>query len=70
VTAFADDIIIGGMSYFVDPNMKKSNVNNGGRKTGDCTIASELLKCATLGKAKRVRIKKVNIELDFDDDDC
>ena len=71
VTATANGIVIGGMSYQVDPNMKRSNVDNrvptGSRA---CDIASELLKCVKSEKATKVRIRKISVDIDFDDDEC
>ena len=67
VTVAADGILIGGMSFTVDPNMKQSNAPGaGGREAGD--LASELLKCVSSEKAKKVRVRKVVVEIDFDDD--
>jgi hypothetical protein len=71
VTAYADGITIGGMSYQIDPHMKKSNVNNSGTsKSDDCDIATDLLKCIKTDKIKSVRIRKINLDIDFEDDDC
>lgn len=72
VTAYADGIIIGGMSYQIDPNMKKSNVTNKGgiSKIGDCDIATEILKCIKTEKVTSIRIKKINLDIEFTDDDC
>ncbi|HEY4323532.1 MAG TPA: hypothetical protein VGN20_06085 [Mucilaginibacter sp.] len=74
VTAYADGIIIGGMSYQVDPNMKKSNVDNSGggiSKGGDCDIAKEILKCIKTEKVKSVHIRKINLDINFtNDEEC
>ena len=68
VTAQADGIIIGGMSFKIDPNMRHSG---GGEGHQSCDIAVEdLLKCASLEKAKRVRVRKIVVEIDYEDGDC
>lgn len=71
VTATANGIVIGGMSYQLDPNMKRSNVDNRVPPgSGACDIASELLKCVKSEKATKVRIRKISVDIDFDDDEC
>jgi hypothetical protein len=77
VEAYADDILIGGMSYLVDPNYK-----GGGAGTGDgpcdsptavCTqSANSLLSCIDVShhKVRDVRVRRVNVDLLFDDCDC
>jgi hypothetical protein len=68
ITVTADNIVIGGMSFHVDPSMKESNVHRipDGRAASD--IASELLKCVKSEKAKKIHIRKVVVEIDFDDE--
>ena len=70
VTATADGIVIGGMSYQVDPNMKRSNVDNRGPAPAPCDIAMDLLKCVRSEKARKVRIRKITVDIEFDEKDC
>jgi hypothetical protein len=72
ITAQANGIIIGGMSFNIDPDMKHSMVSGDGKCTHDpCRIdVEDLLKCASLEKAKRVRVRKIVLEIDYEDDSC
>ncbi|MBC9032305.1 hypothetical protein IAG41_07870 [Sphingomonas sp. JC676] len=72
VTAQANGIIIGGMSFNIDPDMKYSVVSGDGKCMHDlCRIdVEDLLKCASLEKAKRVRVRKIVLEIDYEDDSC
>lgn len=52
--------------------MKYSVVSGDGKCTHDlCRIDLEdLLKCASLEKAKRVRVRKIVLEIDYEDGSC
>jgi hypothetical protein len=71
VAATADGIVIGGMSYLVDPDMKRSNVDNrGSADVGQRDVVTELLKCVKVEKTEKIRIRRISVDIDFDDDDC
>jgi zinc metalloprotease ZmpB len=71
VFGYADGILIGGMSYELDPNLKEPTPPISGNK--ECKeVAKELLDCLNLEttKIKKVRIRKVTLDIEFDDPDC
>lgn len=72
VTAQANGLVIGGMSFQIDPDMKQSAWSVGGKhgcRPRDIVV-EDLLKCASLEKAKRVRVRKIVLEIDYEDGDC
>jgi hypothetical protein len=68
ISLFADGILMGGMTYRIDPDMKAP-----GHSTGNeaCCLdkAKELLQCLKLGDhtAKQVRVKSISVDIDLDD---
>jgi hypothetical protein len=67
---YAGGILVGGMSYTIDPNLKPVKPGVGhGRKCRE--IGEELLACLVLTDSKicRVRIRRVNIDLEIEDQD-
>ena len=73
VSLLANGILIGGMSYYVDPNLKKPS---GGKQPGskDCDgAAQKLLDCLKISgdkKVKKVCVKKVSVDIELDNDCC
>jgi hypothetical protein len=68
---YAGGILVGGMSYELDPNLKPPQPH--GSPSNECKdIAGALLKCIQLPQEKicRVRIRKVNVDIEFYDDCC
>ncbi len=71
VTLVANGIPLGGMSYYVDPDLKEPS---GGAHVPrrDCDAAAQqLLDCLELGGGRRVRktrVKKVSVDIVLDDD--
>jgi hypothetical protein len=71
VTLLANGMPLGGMSYYVDPELKKPS---GGRRhdTADCDHAAQkLVDCLKVSgnrKVKKVRVKKVSVDIELDDD--
>lgn len=71
---YADDLLIGGMSYYIDPELK--HVSGGQPPNGrDCDDkAQDLIECLDLGggrKVKRVKVRKVSLDIELDGDcDC
>ena len=65
-----DGILIGGMTYRVDPDLDKSvNAGEGPAGGDSCRdIAKDLLRCLKVdtGPVKRVCVKKVSVDIDFD----
>lgn len=74
VTAKADGAIIGGMVYRIDPDLDRPyNDQTPNDKTDRCRDqAKRLLDCLDVpsGKVKRVRVRKVAIDVEMNDDDC
>lgn len=74
VTATADGAIIGGMVYRIDPelDMPFNDRTPEDKKEGCRDKAKQLLDCLNLpgGKVKRVRVRKVAIDVEMEDDDC
>jgi zinc metalloprotease ZmpB len=73
IFGYAGGILVGGMSYQVDPKQKAPE-DRGGKNPGKCVeIGGDLLECADLRReqVRRVRVRKVNIDLEIDDGcDC
>jgi hypothetical protein len=74
VTGYANGILLGGMAYELDPTMKRAESTKPGmgilkEQEG---AAKELLKLFSLSdeRIKRVRLRKVVVEIDFEDDCC
>ena len=73
VSLLANGILLGGMSYYVDPNLKKPS---GGKQPGskDCDgAAQKLLDCLKISgdkKVKKVCVKKVSVDIELDNDCC
>ena len=71
VDLFANGILLGGMSYYIDPNLKTVS---GGKQPGgkDCGgAAQDLIDCLKIGdgkKVKKVCVKKVSIDIELDND--
>lgn len=71
VSLFANDILLGGMSYYVDPNLKKPSGGRlpSGKDCGD--TAQKLLDCLNIpsdNKVKKVCVTKVSIDIKLDND--
>lgn len=74
VSLLADGLLLGGMSYYVDPSLEKPS---GGKqppgKTRDDT-AQKLLDCLNISggqKVKKVCVKKVSVDFELENDcDC
>ena len=69
VTLLANGMTLGGMSYYVDPNLKKPS---GGKQPSgkDCgPAAQKLLDCLNIDqKVKKVCVKKVSVDIELDND--
>jgi hypothetical protein len=65
LVGYAGGILVGGMSYELDPNLKPPRA---GEECKD--IAEALLKCIELPreKVRRVRIRKVNVDIEFEEE--
>ncbi|MGE0826164.1 MAG: hypothetical protein AB7G75_17070 [Candidatus Binatia bacterium] len=74
VTATADGALLGGMVYRLDPDLEiPVNDRTPQDKKEECRDkAKELLDCLNLPstKVKRVRVRKVAIDVEMKDDDC
>lgn len=74
VSLFANGILLGGMSYYVDPNLAKPSGGKQlpGKDCGDA--AQKLLDCLNIpsdNKVKKVCVKKVSLDIKLDNDcDC
>lgn len=65
---YAGGILVGGMSYELDPNLKELEPD-GPEHGSECNkVAEVLLKCVELPreKVRRVRIRKVNVDIEFE----
>lgn len=73
VSLLANGILLGGMSYYVDPNLKKPS---GGKQPSgkDCDgAAQKLLDCLKMSggkKVKKVCVKRVSLDVELDNDCC
>jgi len=71
VSLLANGILLGGMSYYVDPNLKKPS---GGKQPPgkDCGAAAlKLLDCLQVSggkKVKKVCVKKVSVDIELDNE--
>jgi len=74
VTGYADGILLGGMAYELDPTLKKPGPTKPGKGVSKERegAAKELLDLFNLDdeRIKRVRLRKVVVEIDFEDDCC
>jgi len=65
-----DGVLIGGMSYEIDPKLKTPpRETPTGKSSGDCKDeAAALLDCLDVphGEVKRVRVSRVVIDVDLD----
>ena len=71
VRLYADGVLMGGMTYHVDPDMREPAAT--GRPKTDCTdVAQKLIDC--LGcpgtKIKKVKVKEIIVGLSVRNDDC
>jgi hypothetical protein len=66
---YAGGILVGGMSYKVDPHLKPPEVD-GGHHHECAGIGEDLLKCVDVSgkKVRRIRVRKVNVDIEIDDD--
>jgi hypothetical protein len=70
VTLLGNDMVLGGMTYRIDPDLKTPPEHDGG---GDCRKpASDLLRCLDVpgGKVKSVHVTKVSIDVCMDQRCC
>jgi hypothetical protein len=73
VSLLGNGVLLGGMSYYVDPDLKKPS---GGQQPGgkDCDgAAQKLLDCLKVSgdkKVKKVCVKKVSVDIELDNDCC
>lgn len=76
VHAYADGILVGGMSYSIDPNLKPPRGHGDPVEPDKCTkVAEELVNCLDKRQrnVRKVRVRKINVDLFFDadcDDEC
>jgi zinc metalloprotease ZmpB len=72
VTLLADGMILGGMSYRVDPDIKEARTPP--RPDDRCNhVAQGLLDCLDVGrsqKVRHVRVKKVSLDIELESDGC
>jgi hypothetical protein len=72
IAVMADDAVIGGMTYYLDPAIK-APINSEDACNSKCMApAQELLKCLNVPnqKIKKVQVKKVSLDITMDQDDC
>jgi hypothetical protein len=70
VTLLGNDMVLGGMTYRIDPDLKTPPEHDGGP---DCRKpASDLLRCLDVpgGKVKSVHVTKVSIDVCMDQRCC
>jgi hypothetical protein len=73
VSLLANGLLLGGMSYYVDPNLTRPS---GGKQPAgkDCDDAAQkLLDCLKVSgnrKIKKVCVKKVSVDIELDSDCC
>jgi zinc metalloprotease ZmpB len=73
ISVFADDILIGGMNYRIDPDIKEPfNKKPGSQKPKCLDKAQELLNCLDIPRqdVKCIQIKKVTIDIEMNDSNC
>jgi hypothetical protein len=71
VTLLANDMVLGGMTYRLDPSLKAAPEPAGGAQ--DCRDrARDLLRCLDIpgGKVRDVHVTKVSIDVCMEDDCC
>lgn len=74
--AYANGILVGGMSYELDPSLKVSppQYPGEGKDHVQCSVtAKDLLGCLNLpvDKVKSVRVRKITVDIEIEDDcDC
>ncbi len=69
---YADDALVGGMTYYLDPDLK-APINSVDSCNSKCAnSANELLKCLKLGdqEVKSVKIKKISLDIEMKNEDC
>ncbi len=72
VSLFADGALIGGMTYYLDANMK-APINAGDPCGTKCNSkAEELLRCLKLSnqEIKSVKVKKISLDIEMKNGDC
>lgn len=73
VEAQADGIVIGGLSYQLDPDLTEARGGGKPKPDGDrCEAAKDLLQCLCLpaGDVKSVRVRRISLEIELDDKGC
>ncbi|MCW8935342.1 MAG: hypothetical protein OQK98_11515 [Gammaproteobacteria bacterium] len=75
VLTYADDMLMGGMTYAIDPNMKTvpRQTSDSCKEPTNCEDQGQaLLDCFNFSneKVKSVKVKKVTVEIELKDDDC
>ena len=72
VSVLADGALIGGMTYYLDANLKKP-INSRGSETKDCAgHAKQLLKCLNISEqhVKSVKVSKISLDIEMGGDAC
>jgi len=72
ILGYAGGILVGGMSYEVDPKQKPPRAGDG-KEPGKCAqLGEEILECLELGRerVRRVRVRKVNVDIEIEDCEC
>ncbi len=73
IIARADGRTIGGMTYPVDPQLKRPPLEHPPKGRDSCLEeAQELLDCLEWpsGKVKSVRVKRITVDIDLKTEDC
>ncbi|MFT3769017.1 MAG: hypothetical protein QM820_26555 [Minicystis sp.] len=67
-----DGIVVGGMNYYIDPHMDRPGETYETKGTGSTPTGRDLIELAVKGKRtiKSASVRKMLIEIDFEDDDC
>jgi hypothetical protein len=73
VLMYANGMLLGGMTYYLDPNLKQPFNTPGVKIKDDCKEkANDLLQCLNIGagsqKIKKVCVKKVSLDIELDND--
>ena len=70
VAGYAGGILVGGLSYVLDPSKKPPHEKKPHRPEECRRTAEALLDCLDLPEdVNRVRIRKVTVDIEFEDDD-
>jgi hypothetical protein len=72
VHSLIDGIVIGGMSYAIDPRLQAPPRERGPVRVADCDdAAAKLLECLGIAgrRVRGARLKKISVEIDLDSDD-